>query len=120
MQRPLSLDTLGDLDGGAARAIIDAAIAEALRDLDDRGDDEQARKVEILITVKQMENGLVDTHVEASAKVPRRRTASTIGKIKRDGKQQTRLLFQDLAPDDPDQRTIDEALRPQPKPEGEV
>ncbi|HEY7328514.1 MAG TPA: hypothetical protein VH592_12775 [Gemmataceae bacterium] len=38
-QKPLSCDTLGDLDGGAARAIVDAALREALADLDDRGDD---------------------------------------------------------------------------------
>jgi len=42
-QKPLTCETIGDLDGGAPRAIIDAAIREALQDLDDRGDDGQPR-----------------------------------------------------------------------------
>ena len=116
MQKPLSYETLGDLDGGAARAIIDAAIAEALLDLDDRGIDEQPRKVEILVTLKQMDSGQVVAHVEANPKLPRRRTAGTMARLKstlHNGKKSTRLLFQDGAPDDPDQRTIDETYRPQ-------
>jgi len=108
MQKALSLASLGDLDNGRARAIIDAAIREALCDLDDRGDDEKPRFVNIRLTLKQMESGLVESRVEAESRCPKRRTASTIAKVKRDGKMQSRLVFQDGSPDNPDQRTLDE------------
>lgn len=108
MQKSLSLQTLGDLDGGAAGLIIDAAIREVLADLDDRGDDEQARRVSINLSLKKHESGLVEAHVEASAHVPKRRTAGTMSRLSRDARQQSRLTFQDGAPDNPDQRTLDE------------
>ncbi len=109
MQRSLSFATLGELDGGAARAIIEAAIREAMTDLDDRGQDGLPRRVDVRLTVKQMPNGLVEAHVEATASVPKRRTNSTICRLKRSSDRSARLLFQDGAPDDPDQRTLDEA-----------
>ncbi len=108
MQKRLSLATLGELDGGAAGVIIDAAIREAVGDLDDRGEDEKPRKVTIEITLKRMDNGLIESHVEACAKVPRRRTATTVGRVAGNGGKGMGLLFQSQVPDDPDQRTIDE------------
>lgn len=105
---PISCDTIGMLDGGAARAIIDAAIRDAVADLEDRGhEDERPRKVEILLTLELLDNGQVGARVEAAAKVPRRRIASTIGEIRRDG-QNMRVMFSQYAPDDPTQTTIDE------------
>lgn len=108
MQKSLCLESLGDLDNGAAGLIIDAAIRSALSDLDDRGGDGIARKVEICLSVQCLDNGLIEAHVEAACRVPKRRTNSTIGRIKRDATQRTRLLFQDGDADDPDQRTLDE------------
>lgn len=108
MQERLCLETLGNLDCGAAGLIIDAAIRDALADLDDRGSDLKPRKVEIAVTLKVLDNGQVEAHVEACARLPRRRTASTIANLKRQGEQQPRLMFQTMAPDNPDQRTIDE------------
>lgn len=107
MQIPLCLDNLGELDSGAARAIIDAAIRQAVLDMDDRGTDGKPRSVNIVITLNRMDNGFIATHVEAEAKMPKRRTAGTVGVVK---SQQgtTGLLFQSLAPEDPTQRTIDE------------
>lgn len=107
MQATLCLDTLGDLDGGAARAIIDAAIRDAVRDLDDRGEDEKPRFVEVRLSLSRMDNGLLACHVEAAAKTPRRRTASTVGQVARRGGD-VGVLFQTYAPEDPHQRTIDE------------
>ena len=108
MQLPVTIDTLAELDSGAARLIINRAIEEAVRDMDDRGDDGKPRKVEILLELSRMDNGLIACHVEASPKVPRRRTASTVGLIRRSG-ERSQLLFQQFDQDDPKQRTIDEA-----------
>lgn len=108
MQQSLSLSSLGYLDGGAAQLIIDAAFKEAVADLDDRGDDEKPRKVEIVVEMKQLDNKLIEAHVTACARIPKRKTASTIARLTRDKQQQSRLSFQSEAPDDPDQRTLDE------------
>ncbi len=108
MQQNLCLATLGNLDGGAAELIIDAALKAAVADLDDRGADELPRKVQIEVELKQLDNKFIEAHVVAFARVPKRRTASTIGRLMRDQKQQSRLSFQSEAPDNPDQRTIDE------------
>lgn len=111
MQAVLSLDTLGELDGGAARAIVDQAIAAAVADLDDRGDDGKPRRVKILLTLERTDSGLVIGHVEAAVAVPAWKTAGTVSKVQRRSDGQIGLVFQELAPDDPDQRTIDEAMR---------
>lgn len=108
MQLPVTCSTLGELDEGSARLIIDAAIREAVRDVEDRGNDEKPRKVVITLTFKQMENGLVEAEVEAVARVPARRTASTIAAVKRKQGEAPSLVFQQYAADDPSQKTIDE------------
>lgn len=108
MQRHLDSASLGSLDEGAAKLIMDQAILEAVRDLDDRGEDGKPRVVNIVVTMKRMDNGLVEAHVEAEAKIPKRRTASTIASLRHDAGQ-SKLLFQEYARGDPHQRTIDEA-----------
>lgn len=107
MQKTLCLSTLGDLDSGFAAAIIDKEIRTVLDDLDDRGDDGKARKVEISLTVQRLDNGLIAAHVEANARMPRRRTNGTIGRLRRE-EDRSRLLFQDGDSGNPDQRTLDE------------
>lgn len=47
----LSADTLGDLDAGALRLLIDAAIGEALEDCDNRPALEKARRVTVTIAL---------------------------------------------------------------------
>lgn len=107
MQSPLTIDSLGELDNGAARAIINAAIKSAVSDLDDRGEDGKARSVVITLEMGRLDNGLVASHVSAQVKLPPRRTASTLGMVQTRGGQSD-VLFQTMAPDDPAQRTIDE------------
>lgn len=108
-QVTLSLSSLGELHDGAAEAIIDKAIAAAVADLDDRGDDEKPRIVEIKLTLTKLESGHVATEIEAGAKVPKYRTAPTLAKLAASRGGELRLLFQTHDPDDPDQRTLDEA-----------
>jgi hypothetical protein len=101
----LTLDSLGEIDAGAARAIIDREIAVAVNDLDDRGEDGQPRKVAIQLTLKKSKGGYVEAHVDAQAKLPPRRTAPTIGVLAQDGRS-VGLMFQESNPDNPDQPTF--------------
>ncbi len=104
----VSCNTLGDLDGGSARAIVDAAIREAVNDLEDRAEyDEKPRDVVIKLRFEMRKNREVDVTLDATAKMPPRRTAMTTGQIvAKDGRAGVR--FSALAPDDPMQGTFDE------------
>jgi hypothetical protein len=105
----ISTDSLGDLDHGSARVAIDRAISEAVSDLDDRGhEDGKPRQVVITLELKKIDNGMVSAHVETQVKMPRMRTAGTIGLIK-GGPKGSQVSFQGYAPEDPRQRTLDEA-----------
>lgn len=109
---PITLKTLGDLDGGYASGIIDARLAAAVADLDDRGTDGKERTVVIKVVLTRMDNGQVLMRLEADFKPPAMRTAATFGRIKRDqstGK--TVLVFSQGAPDNPEQPTLDQYFR---------
>lgn len=106
MQAILNLASLGELAGGAARGIIDAAIDDAVRDIDDRGDDEKPRVVNILLTLQQHENGVVLADVQAEAKLPKRRTTATLGNVRKNLGVPA-VQFQTLSPTNPDQNTLD-------------
>lgn len=108
-QLKLNLDTIGELDGGAARMMIDAALRSAIADLDDRGKDLKPREVNIKITMMLLENSSPVVRAEASTKVPSFRTAETVGILRREGPRSV-VHFQSLSPDDPHQRTIDEQI----------
>lgn len=109
-QLPVTAASLGKLDSGMAGLIIDAAIREAISDLEDRGfQDEKPRKVNIVLTFKLLDNGQVHANVEATPKVPMRKTASTVGEFKQ-GERGAQLMFREASPDDPRQTTIQEIL----------
>lgn len=101
----LDLSTLGEVDTGAARAIIDRAIEEAIHDIEDRGEDGRARKVAIELMLERREDGHIEAHVSAQSKLPPRRTAGTVCRPvqKPDG---VSLFFQQWAPDNPAQETL--------------
>jgi hypothetical protein len=108
MKHSLCLDTLGQLHDGAAREAIDLAIRTAIADVDDRGDDGKARKVQIVIELKRHDNGTVATVVEAAAVLPKYRTAETFSKFHKRSDKHVGLLFDSLSPEDPDQMTTDD------------
>ena len=110
MRLNLSASALHQLDDGAAGAIIDRALATAIADLDDRGEDDQARKVVITLTGVRDEKGLIDWHLEAGAKIPPFRTAKTKSRLHHRADGELSSLFSAHAPEDPDQVTIDEAM----------
>ena len=105
----LTCSNIGALDDGAAAHVINAALREAIADLEDRGEDGKARQVCIILEMTK-DQGLIIAHVQAGAKIPKRRTGNTSGKIVLDGKQAA-FQFSELAPDDPTQHTIDEYER---------
>lgn len=102
----LNLESLGDLSDGRARAIIDAALKAAVRDLDDRGRDGKPRKVVITVEMVMDETGeLVTTDVQAEAKIPAYRTPATMANVKvKDG--EIGLFFQSENRERPDQDTF--------------
>lgn len=106
----VSCDTIGDLDYGAGRAIIDAAIRTALNDLEDVGpQDGKPRKVAITLEFKLMDNGQVGVKVNAVAKCPPRGSASTFAEFRRDNKG-ILASFNKHSPEVPGQTTIDDVV----------
>lgn len=106
-----NIENLSQIDNGIAGAIINAAIKEAVTDLEDRGkEDKKARRIEIGIELQLTARGEVDVSVEAHARIPKRRSASTRCAVRQDGKgpNNVKLVFQAFDPDNPNQRTIDE------------
>lgn len=75
--KTLTIDTLGDLDDGIVRQLVDTAITECLEDLDNRAMLNKARKVQISVSLEPVINdraGLkgVKTSVEVQKKIPAR------------------------------------------------
>jgi hypothetical protein len=105
---PLSCDTLGDQDSGIARMLIDAAINEAVKDLMDRAhEDGKPRNVCIQLDLV-LHDGLVISNVQAAAKIPPRRSKSTLMKPRMTRKDHTDLFFQPHNGENPDQPTFND------------
>lgn len=104
----LSIQNLGEVDGGRAGGIIDAAIKAAVADLDDRGKDGLPRKVTITLSMKQSdESNLIFTSVKAKATLPEYATSSTVAEFKQlPHGEGLALAFQPLSPHDPDQEPL--------------
>jgi hypothetical protein len=111
----LTCDSLGDLDGGRARGIIDAALSTMVRDLEERGHDEKTRVLTITVTTLTKQ-GITAIDVQANAKLPPYRTNMTAACLRQEKSSaglQTNLYFQEDNPENPDQPTL-------PYAEGEV
>jgi hypothetical protein len=109
-QQQLSLDTLKDFDYGKAAAALEHALGIAVRDLIDRPGDTTARKVTLTIALKPLleQDGDVvnaDVGFAVGCSIPKWSTNPKPAAVRKSG----HLLFQDMAPDNPDQMTIDEA-----------
>jgi hypothetical protein len=113
MQKPITLESLGDLDNGRAKLIIDAAIRQAVFDIDDRGDDGKPRQVVITLSLSKLpEHEAINMGLTAHAKLPPRRTGGTLGLVKAQAGGEIGVLFQTHASTEPHQRTLDEAESP--------
>lgn len=106
-KKKVTIDNLGDLDKGIARGIINHALNQAIQDTDDRGDDGKERKVTITVSFKKMDSGFAGIRVETAVTMPKQATGGTIGKVGFGHRGEPTLEFEELAPDNPDQQTID-------------
>ena len=107
-QENLQLNTLADLADGAAGVAIDAAIAAAVRDCEDRGgEDKKPRKVTVELEFKKVGEDYVSATVRAKTSIPPYLTKPTIGKLKVDGRT-VHMVFNPNAANNPDQRTLDD------------
>jgi hypothetical protein len=104
---PLNLATLADLSGGQAGVAINAAIAAAIRDTEDRGSDKKARKVVIEIEFKKLGDENVTTAVRAKTAIPPYQTEQTVGNLRLKQGGGVELEFNPLNGENPDQRTFD-------------
>ena len=106
----LRLDTLGNFDYGKAAVAWSEAVKRIVQDMLDRPGDKTKREVVLRMTaqpVLEQSGDVVDAEVEfeISAKVPKWRTAGSKTGLAKGGQ----MYFQELASDNPRQRTIDEA-----------
>lgn len=103
----LCLETLGALNNGAARLIVDAEIAKAITDLEDRGEeDKQPRKVTITLVLGMKEQMIVG-RVSAQAVLPARSTGGTLLNLAHKSGNPV-LVFQEHNAERPDQATFPE------------
>lgn len=107
---PLNTAGLANLDGGLFAAVVDQAIANAVRDMQDRHTVLGPRTVTIELTftpgkvdihTKELEQVLVNYALKE--KQPARKSGPVNCGVQKNGA----LRFNDLAPDNPDQRTFD-------------
>jgi hypothetical protein len=104
-QEALTLETLGDLAGGQARAVVNAALRAAVRDLEDRGGDEKPRKVTIEVVIEKVsrDGSGVLAKVKAKTGVPPYETDPTFGDLQTGERGQPEMAFSPSAPENPDQ-----------------
>lgn len=106
-QIPLTLVSIGDLDAGTVRAMIEAELARIAHDLEDRGEDGQVRKLKIEVAMK-LDGNSVRVIAGAKAELPKYQTEPTFAKLQRvRGKAQ--LVFVPDSPQNPDQTTFTDA-----------
>jgi hypothetical protein len=105
--KKLDLDTLGLLDDGRAKAIIERAFAEAIADLEDRGMDGHKREVQIKINLEQVTEDSYSIEVQAGTKRPGWKTAAHTAKARKQRGEAT-LVFQEFDREEPDQSRIED------------
>jgi len=110
MRQFLSLESLPDFDNGKAQAAWQHALKQVVMDLLSRPGERAARTVTLtcaITPIAEQGGDVVDADVafEIKTKTPAMKTAPKPMATDRQG----RLFFNDMAPDNPYQQTIDEA-----------
>jgi hypothetical protein len=109
---PLTMDTLGDLDSGIFRLLVDKEIDVLCKDVDDRAEEDgKVRTLAIEVDVVKV-NGMVIITPRVKVKLPPRVAKSTSAKERMKSKGQTELLFQPANAENPDQGTFAEGEVP--------
>ena len=105
----LSCATLGQLNHGFAEGIIDEALKNAVKDLDERGTDGKVRKVVITVSLERVSDNAFAAVVETQVKTPPSKIEPTIcnGHIDQTKKQLV-LEFRGDNPTNPNQPTLDD------------
>ncbi|VTU01032.1 unnamed protein product [Gemmataceae bacterium] len=104
-QRTLTLATVGQLAGGQAEAIINAALRAALRDTEDRGADKKPRKVTIELELRKLGESISAT-AKAKTTLPPYLTDPTIGELTMNDRGQPEMSFSPVAPENPHQPAV--------------
>lgn len=102
---PLTLETVGQLSDGQSEAVINAAIAAAVRDTEDRGDDGAARKVKIELTFKKAGKDHVACTAKATTSIPPYQTKPTVGVLRLNGSK-AEMLFNPSDAERPEQQVL--------------
>lgn len=105
----LSLETLQHFDFGVAAKMFNQALKRAVLDVIDRGGDDRKRVVTLRVNIKPIllqDGDVVEAEVEfeAGTALPSLKTPKKPMTVNRQGQ----LGFSELAPDNPNQTTIDE------------
>lgn len=101
----LTLESLPFLADGQAKAAINAALATAIRDTEDRGEDKKKRKVTIELEFEKIGSENVSVTVRAKPTIPTYTTKPTIGLLTFDGRN-AEMKFSPTSADNPDQMTL--------------
>ncbi len=99
----LTLETLGQLASGQAEAVVNAALRNALRDTEDRGDDKKARKVTITVEMKKIGKDSIGISVGCKPTLPNYQTDSTVADLFINERGNPEAAFSPVAPSNPDQ-----------------
>lgn len=105
-QESLNIDTIGDLDEGRTRLVIDKAIADAVADTEDRGTDGAARKVNIELSFERVADSELKIGCEVKTKLPAYKTYPTKARVRQEGPGRVGARFSKFSADNPDQQTI--------------
>lgn len=99
----LTLESLGQLAGGQAEAVVNAALKSVLRDTEDRGDDKKVRKVTIVVEMKKVGKDSIAVALQAKPSVPTYQTDNTVADLFLNERGQPEAAFSPVAPNNPDQ-----------------
>ncbi len=105
--KQLSIDTLGDLQEGMARAIVDKALADAIADVEDRAaDDQKTRSVQIQVDIWRMADGEVGVDLQCKFSPPKYKTHPTRARLRQVGPGKVAAMFQPATADNPEQEEL--------------
>lgn len=102
----LSADSIGDLDHGFARICIAEELKKVANDLEQRGDDDKARKLVITLSFTRVNENDTKIEFDCQAKLPTLKLAPTIAQRRGTGQGQHALAFRPENPTRPDQPSI--------------
>lgn len=81
MKVHLQGQTISSLSDGYVGRLLDSALDQIVRDIDDRGEDQQIRKLTLEISFKPQTNGLCKIMPTVCVKVPKLVPPETIAKL---------------------------------------